>query len=111
MEGPEATIIQGAMLQVMAKNVTVEGFTIDGDDGAGNLATSAVAVAGHDGVIIKDNVLINATKGVMGDYYGRPTNLTITGNTFGPGIAYGIAQTEGVTPNSRRQCRENRLRR
>ncbi|MBU6335937.1 MAG: right-handed parallel beta-helix repeat-containing protein, partial [Chloroflexi bacterium] len=101
--GAGSTTISGAAptgetIRFTANNVTLggagAGFTIDN----GNAADGrAIAPAGTSGAAIIGNTIVNAFRGVQGDFYGRPTNLTITGNTFAGTVSYGIAGTEGMS--------------
>jgi len=102
-DGAAATTIKGgggsgaadAVVYFGANNVALEGFTIDRN--APDADSRAIAPGGSDGAIIKDNIITNAMRGIQGDFYGRPTNLTITGNTFTETVKYGIEGTEDMT--------------
>jgi len=76
-----------------ADNVRLEGFTVNNLNAANG---RAIAPAGHAGGAIVNNTIINAFRGIQGDFYGQPTNLTIQGNTFETTVQYGIAGTEGM---------------
>jgi uncharacterized repeat protein (TIGR02543 family) len=85
--------IADAVVYFGADNVTLEGFTIDRDD---VLADSrAIGPGSSVGATIKNNIIIDAFRGVQGDWYGTPTNLKIVGNAFY--TEYGIAGTEEMT--------------
>ncbi|MBU6336103.1 MAG: hypothetical protein KGS47_17070, partial [Chloroflexi bacterium] len=101
--GAAATTIRGAAptgetIRFTANGVTLggagAGFTIDNGDAADG---RAIAPAGTSGAAIIGNTIVNAVRGVQGDFYGRPTNLTITGNTFSSSVSYGIAGTEDMS--------------
>lgn len=86
------SLISGRV-DVMADNVIVDGFTLsDGDGGR------IVAPRSSDGAIIRNNQVLGGSsmRGIQGDFFGRPTNLTIEGNAFAT-IDYGIAGTESMT--------------
>lgn len=86
---PDQTTILGDTINITADSVTIEGFTIDNNGGQ-----RAIAPRNSDGTIIKNNIIINSYRGIQGDYYGRPANLSIIGNTFE--TDFGIAGTEDM---------------
>lgn len=88
--GAAGTTIKGSTINITEDNVVIEGFTIDNNHGE-----RAIAPGSSDGTIIQDNIIISSLRGIQGDYYGRPTNLSIIGNTFK--TEYGIAGTEDMT--------------
>ncbi|MFM8530040.1 MAG: hypothetical protein ACKOD2_10270, partial [Ilumatobacteraceae bacterium] len=49
------------------------------------------------GAVISGHTIVNAFRGIQGDFYGRPTNITITGNTFADTVSYGLAGTEDMS--------------
>ncbi|NCA78050.1 MAG: hypothetical protein EOM90_17120, partial [Alphaproteobacteria bacterium] len=79
-------------VEFLADGITLEGFTIDNDGGT----QVAIAPRSSSGATIKDNLIANSARGIQGDYYGVPVNLTITGNTF-DGVTRGITNTENMT--------------
>jgi len=103
VNGAAVTTIKGgggageelATVRFSADDITLEGFTIDNNNASNG---RAVGTKSSDGASIKDNIFANTYRGVAGDWYGRPTNLTITGNTFdgGNGVGYGVVGTEGI---------------
>lgn len=90
VNGPENTTIEGGTVEFSADNVALEGFTIDSTD-----SDRAIGPKDSDGSTIMNNVISGALRGVQGDWYGRPTNLSIVGNTFT--TEYGIAGTEDIS--------------
>jgi hypothetical protein len=84
-----------AVVRFGADGVTLQGFTIDRNSATAD--SRAIAPMGSSGATIIGNTIINALRGIQGDFYGRPTNLTITGNTFASSLQYGIAGTEDMT--------------
>ncbi len=90
--------LEGATVRFSADGITIDGFTIDNNTFACSGAGRAVGPMSSDGSTIKNNIFKNTYRGVAGDWYGTPTNLTITGNTFdgANGVCYGILQTEGI---------------
>ena len=83
--------IKGETIHFLADNVTLEGFIIDNLGGE-----RAIAPGRSHGATIRNNVIRNSMRGIQGDVGGRPTDLTIVGNTFDSTIQYGIAGTEDV---------------
>jgi parallel beta-helix repeat protein len=77
-----------------ANNVRLEGFTVSNLDAANG---RAIAPAGFSGGTIVNNTIVSAFRGVQGDFYGSPTNLTLSGNTFSSSVSYGVAGTENMT--------------
>jgi hypothetical protein len=98
LDGPEETTIQsnttdqGGVVALTADDVTISGFTVDNQN-----AEDGRAIRVHDstdGVTIENNILVNALRGVQGNWTGGASNVTITGNIFN--VAFGIAGTEDV---------------
>jgi hypothetical protein len=89
-DGSSDTTIKGDTISFKHDGVTLEGFTIDNNGG-----DRAIGPRGTSGGLIKDNVIKNSFRGIQGDWYGRPTNLTIIGNHLETN--YGIAGTEDMT--------------
>ncbi|MFN9594300.1 MAG: hypothetical protein ACK56G_16510, partial [Pirellulaceae bacterium] len=85
---------QGETVRFSANNVTLDGFTINNPNTSDG---RAVAPTSTSGGTVKNNIFVNSYRGVQGDVLGRPTNLTITGNTFSSTVSYGIASTEDIT--------------
>jgi hypothetical protein len=81
-----------ATVRFTANNVVLDGFTIDDDNSVNGRAIAPTATSGG---IIRNNIITNATRAVQGDFYGRPTSLTIMGNLIN--TEYGIAGTEDMT--------------
>ncbi|MFM7173921.1 MAG: right-handed parallel beta-helix repeat-containing protein, partial [Caldilinea sp.] len=75
--------------------MTLEGFTIDRNNATAD--SRAIAPMASSGATIRNNTILNAFRGIQGDFYGRPTNLTIQGNTFETTVQYGVAGTESMT--------------
>lgn len=98
--GAASTIIRGgggaaeadAVVYFSANGVTLEGFTIDRNNAIAD--SRAVGPGNSVSSTIKDNIIISAFRGIQGDWYGTPTNLTIVGNAFNTN--YGVAGTEGM---------------
>lgn len=96
--GPEETIIFGTggtdsetpTVTFSVNEATLNGFTINGSNGQ-----RAIAPTNSQGTKILNNIIVNAYRGIQGDYNGRPTNLTIANNVFEK-ISYGIAGTEDI---------------
>jgi hypothetical protein len=82
--------IKGDTVKVEADNVTIQGFVIETTSNE-----RALIPTDSDGLMVKNNVIISSFRGIQGDVYGRPTNLTIQGNTFDS--THGIAGTEEIT--------------
>lgn len=101
-DGAETTTIRGgggagaadAVVRFSANGVTLQGFTIDRANAAAN--SRAIAPMASDGATISNNIIINSFRGIQGDFYGKPINLTISGNTFADTVQYGIAGTEDM---------------
>jgi hypothetical protein len=101
-DGAAVTTIRGgggegaadAVVRLGANGVTVNGFTIDRNNATAD--SRAIAPMASSGATIRNNTILNAFRGIQGDFYGRPTNLTIQGNTFETTVQYGIAGTEGM---------------
>ena len=89
-EGAEATTIKGDSIRILADNITIDGFTVDNEDGE-----RAIGPGSSYGTTIMNNIITNSLRGIQGDWHGRPTNLTITGNTFE--TDHGVAGTEDST--------------
>lgn len=82
-------------LKFAADNVTVDGlqFEVSGNSrGVGPAATTGGTVKNSVFTAGDDNA---STRGVQGDWYGEPTDLTVTGNLFE--TKFGIAGTEDMT--------------
>ncbi len=94
IRGGGGTGAADAVVRFSANDATLEGFTIDRNDATGN--NRAIAPMASSGTTIKDNTIINAFRGIQGDFYGSPTNLTISGNTFSGSVSYGISGTENM---------------
>jgi len=92
--GDEA-VIKGGTVEIQANDVTIDGFTVH----KATKVTNDRAIGPQDSsfATIKNNIIANSYRGIQGDWYGRPTNLTIIGNYFAPSIDYGIAGTEDMT--------------
>ncbi|MFM8530041.1 MAG: hypothetical protein ACKOD2_10275 [Ilumatobacteraceae bacterium] len=104
LSGAAATTITGAAaatgetVRISANGVVFggsgAGFTIDN----GNAADGrAIAPTNSNGAVISGPTIVNAFRGIQGDFHGRPTNITITGNTFSSSVSYGLASTEGMS--------------
>jgi hypothetical protein len=99
LSGPEATIISGgggvnqlaATIRFSANNTTLDGFTIKNKG-----ASRAIGAKSSSGTTIKNNIITESQRGVSGDWYGKPSNLTIINNLF-TGVDRGIVNTEGIT--------------
>jgi hypothetical protein len=98
LNGPEATIINGggganqlaATIRFSANNTTLDGFTIKNKG-----ASRAIGAKSSSGTIIKNNIITESQRGISGDWYGKPSNLTIENNIF-TGVDRGIVNTEGI---------------
>lgn len=94
----EETIISGgggsnqeaATIRFSANGVTLDGFTIKN-----NGSTRAIGAKSSTGTTITNNIITDSQRGISGDWYGRPNNLTITNNTF-DGVTRGVTNTEGI---------------
>ncbi len=101
-DGAETTTIRGgggagaadAVVRFSANGVTLQGFTIDRANAAAN--SRAIAPMASDGATISNNIIVNSFRGIQGDFYGKPINLTISDNTFADTVQYGIAGTEDM---------------
>lgn len=71
---------------------TIDGFTIRGE---GSSTDRLVIPTNTSGSVIRNNIIENAFRGIQGDVFGRPTNLTITGNLIT--TDYGVVGTEDAT--------------
>ncbi|MTI42736.1 DUF4214 domain-containing protein, partial [Roseibium hamelinense] len=87
----------GATVAITADNVRLEGFTIDNGFDIGNTNGRAIAPTDTSGSEIVGNTLTNAFRGIQGDFYGRPEDVTITENTFDSTVSYGLAGTEDMS--------------
>ncbi len=103
VDGAESTTIKAedddvdtgiGVVGILANNVTVDGFTID------NLESNnhrGIRTARYEGTTIKNNIFVNALRGVQGDLsegdYSRK-DLTIQNNTFK--TDFGVAGTENM---------------
>ena len=83
---PES-VIEGRV-EFNADNVLLDGFTIVGPSGNDR----ALAPKGSDNVAIRNNIITGSMRGIQGDWFGRPTNLSVTGNLFE--TSFGIGGTE-----------------
>jgi hypothetical protein len=92
INGVDAT--KAATVMFSANGVTLDGFTIDNQNAADG---RAIAPQNSDGAAIVNNTIVNAFRGIQGDFYGAPTDLTIEGNTFSGTVSYGLAGTEGMS--------------
>ncbi|MFO0066501.1 MAG: hypothetical protein ACK523_11110, partial [Pirellulaceae bacterium] len=86
----------GETVRFTADNVTLQGFQIN-NQRASNPDGRAVAPRGTTGGAIKNNIFLNAFRGIQGQFYGEPKSLTITDNVFQPSVSYGVASTEGMS--------------
>ncbi|AEH61638.1 hypothetical protein Mzhil_1803 [Methanosalsum zhilinae DSM 4017] len=77
LSGPAETTIMGATVKVAADDVTIDGFTIDNEGGE-----RVVGPGSTSNTTIKNNVLVNSMRGIQGDWYGIPADLTILNNVF-----------------------------
>jgi hypothetical protein len=88
----------GTNVRFTANGVTLggvdAGFTINNQNTADG---RAIAPTGTTGCAIVGNTIVNALRGIQGQFYGDPQNLTITDNTFSSSVSYGIAGTEGMS--------------
>jgi hypothetical protein len=83
------------VVRFTANNASLEGFTIDRNNSASD--NRAIAPMSSSGTLIKGNKIVNAFRGIQGDFYGKPTNLKIEGNTFESSVKYGISGTEDMS--------------
>ena len=90
LSGPAETTIMGATVKIAADDVTIDGFTIDNEGGE-----RVVGPGSTSNTTIKNNVLVNSMRGIQGDWYGIPGDLTILNNVFK--TQYGIAGTESMS--------------
>ncbi|MFO0066814.1 MAG: beta strand repeat-containing protein, partial [Pirellulaceae bacterium] len=88
----------GETIRFTANGVTLggvgAGFTIDNMNTADGRAIAPTSTTG--GAII-GNTIVNAYRGIQGDFYGSPQNLTIEGNTFSSSVSHGLASTENMS--------------
>jgi len=82
----------GETVRFTANGVTLggvgAGFTINNQNTADG---RAIAPTGTTGGAIVGNTIVNALRGIQGQFYGDPQDLTITDNTFSSSVSYGIA--------------------
>ncbi len=84
---------------IKANDVTFDGFTVDAlNPDLSQDYQDGRAVRVHDstdGVMIRNNILVNSFRGVQGNWSSGGSNLSIINNVFE--TAYGIAGTEDMT--------------
>ncbi|MBU3742307.1 MAG: hypothetical protein FGM24_08485, partial [Candidatus Kapabacteria bacterium] len=85
---------EAALVRFSADGGTIDGFTLDHQ----NTAVADARIIGAKGssnTTVKNSVLTKSQRGFGGDWYGAPTNITFTGNTF-TNLVRAIANTEGT---------------
>lgn len=100
--GPATTRIEGASLdpngsyavRFSANGVRLQDFTVSNLNAPNG---RAIAPTNSSGATIINNIIVEAFRGIQGDFYGAPQNLTISMNTFASSVSYGIAGTEGMS--------------
>ena len=95
--GPGETVVTGTagppslgLFTAMADDVTVDGFTFDGNPAGGGLATSEH----HSGYVVEDNIVTDNLTGLYAESNGEKPSL-FKGNSFlsnnnGPGSGNGV---------------------
>lgn len=85
--GPEKTQIVGNSVVLAANQVTLNGFTLDNQDG-----DRCIAPGPYNYIVVKNNILNNSLRGIQGDYSGSNTNMFVIGNRIN--ADYGLSCTE-----------------
>ena len=96
--GAAATAIEGAggdgvTVTIAADGVTLQGFTLDSENA---LNGTAIAFGNSTGTAIRDNVLINTGRGVVGAHLTGAGELLLVGNTFEGTVEDGLTGTAGI---------------